>query len=158
MITSIYFTLILALSFPMPLLFLFTSLLFNSHFSCVKWRALPTFFINFFDVFFPLPSSYSLPSFHSLPHSLLPPSLSLPIGVITSPDDYSPETVAALREFLDTTASVSELRPGKFQNLKNAFFIFYSSHGSSPGLILTILILSLNHFCCPYSFIFGVKY
>lgn len=36
------------------------------------------------------------------------------IGVITNPDDYSVETVNALKEFLDTRPGVSELRPGKW--------------------------------------------
>lgn len=33
-------------------------------------------------------------------------------GVITTPDDFTPETVSALKDFLETSTSVSELRPG----------------------------------------------
>ena len=45
-------------------------------------------------------------------------------GVITSPDDYTPETVSALREFLDTTTSVSELRPGNSTATRFSSLIF----------------------------------
>lgn len=38
-------------------------------------------------------------------------------GVLTSPDDYTPETVTALKTFLNTTPKVSDLRQATMQNM-----------------------------------------
>jgi len=38
-------------------------------------------------------------------------------GVITSPDDYSSDTVEELKKFLNTTPKISELRPAVMQNM-----------------------------------------
>ena len=79
------------------------------------------------------------------------------VGVITSPDDYTPETVSALKDFLDTTTSVSELRPGKaiysYQLIITHTLLYLSDELLRENLLSTYLsLIILQHhvqFCMP---------